>query len=279
LAIWGGQPIHEVRHVIENDVDITRAVQLRLLEIVRYIDEMCHKHDIQYFLIGGSALGAVRHEGFIPWDDDFDIGMTWENYSRFIAICERELDQDRFYLQKERSEYWPMYYSKIRLNNTVFREEDSMSGGHEGLFVDIFCLESIADGKLESAWQYFCSKVLVAQSLSERGYNTASKKKKLAMFLSRFLAFEPVKSFLIREVRRHNPKQTTRVSPLFGVIRYRKAFFPREYFGDGQRLKFENLMLPVPSRTHEYLTLYFGDYLTPPPPEKRKGHDPKMIRL
>ena len=68
--------------------DYKRDLQLKILEIVKYIDKLCKKHDIEYYIIYGSTLGAIRHKGFIPWDDDFDIGMTYENYIKFIDVKE-----------------------------------------------------------------------------------------------------------------------------------------------------------------------------------------------
>ena len=76
-------------------------IQNKILEIVKYFDGFCKENNIEYYLMGGSALGAVRHGGFIPWDDDFDVFMNYENYTKFIKLCEEKLDITKFYLQKE----------------------------------------------------------------------------------------------------------------------------------------------------------------------------------
>lgn len=78
-----------------------KEVQDKILEIVTYFDTFCKENKIEYFLMGGSALGAIRHKGFIPWDDDLDVFMTYDNYTRFLEISEDKLDNDKFYLQKE----------------------------------------------------------------------------------------------------------------------------------------------------------------------------------
>lgn len=89
-----------------------------IINIMKYIDELCKKHQIEYYIIGETALGAVRHGGFIPWDDDLDIAMTRYNYERFLTICEREINKDDFFLQVGRRD-WPLYF-KLRLKGTLF---------------------------------------------------------------------------------------------------------------------------------------------------------------
>jgi len=84
--------------------DYKKDLQLKMLEIIKYMDKLCKKHDIEYYLIYGSALGAVRHKGFIPWDDDMDVGMTYENYKKFIDVCEKELDTSKYFLQRPDNE-------------------------------------------------------------------------------------------------------------------------------------------------------------------------------
>ena len=80
--------------------DYKRRLQLKILNIVKDIDKLCQDNDIDYYILYGSALGAIRHKGFIPWDDDFDIGMTYDNYIRFLDICEKQLDKNKYYILK-----------------------------------------------------------------------------------------------------------------------------------------------------------------------------------
>lgn len=77
--------------------DYKRKLQLKILEIVKVIDKICIDNNIEYYLIYGSVLGAVRHKGFIPWDDDFDIGMTYENYIKFQEVCDEQLDNEKYF--------------------------------------------------------------------------------------------------------------------------------------------------------------------------------------
>ena len=90
------------------------GLQEMLLQILREFDRICRKHKIQYMLFAGSAIGAARHKGFIPWDDDIDVAMLRPEYERFMAVAQSELDEKIYYLQKEFSAHWPIFFSKLR---------------------------------------------------------------------------------------------------------------------------------------------------------------------
>lgn len=90
-----------------------------MFQMLCELDAICRRNNINYMLFAGSALGAVRHKGFIPWDDDLDIVMLREDYDRFLSVAPNELDGKQYYLQKEFSSHWPMFFSKLRKNNTA----------------------------------------------------------------------------------------------------------------------------------------------------------------
>ena len=116
------------------------------VEILDEIDRVCKKNNIEYFLIGGTLLGAIRHKGFIPWDDDLDVGMTRENYEKFINIAPNELDS-KYYLDNFKTNTnCHLPFSKIRKNNTTMDEEATKNfNNHKGIFVDIFPFDKLKD--------------------------------------------------------------------------------------------------------------------------------------
>ena len=169
--------------VTKPNVDI-RQLQLVQLKMLEEIDRICKKHDIKYSLFAGSALGAIRHKGFIPWDDDLDIVMMRPEYERFLAAAQKELNES-YYLQKEFSENWPLQFSKLRKNNTAFIERyiPKMDGIHMGVYVDIFPCDNLSDNDLTAKLQFYFSKIVIAKALDKRGYLTDSKVKKLFILL------------------------------------------------------------------------------------------------
>ncbi len=160
-----------------------------LLSLLVEFDRVCKKLDIPYVLFAGSLLGAVRHQGFIPWDDDLDVMMLREDYDRLLREGDRVLDRERFYLQKEFTEHWPMFFSKLRLNGTTclekFHPRDEKI--HQGVYMDIFPCDCARQSELGRKLQFAASKVVIAKSLAIRGYDTHSKKKKLFMSLCQIL--------------------------------------------------------------------------------------------
>ena len=242
-----------------------KTLQNKILEIAKYLDIFCNEHGIVYYLMGGTALGAIRHKGFIPWDDDFDVFMTYDNYCKFLKCAKKYLDNDRFYLQEENTDEWPLFFSKLRMNGTTFIEEDTKNRKmHKGIYIDIMCLNNVSSNKFYAYMQYLAALSLTAQTLRKRGYQTRSIKKKLVMFIAGIFVKGFIKKGLIKFVRSKNNKQTRMVGHFFGRARYKNTTFPKEYLGKQRYVDFENTKLPVPEKVEEYLTLRYGDYMKMP---------------
>lgn len=118
-----------------------REVQIELLDI---IDEICKKHNIKYQLFAGTLLGAVRHKGFIPWDDDVDICMMREDYIKFLQVAPNEINNCLYYIQTPYNDKSPFAFTKFRKNNTLFVEQriDNYNS-HQGIFIDIFQFDNV----------------------------------------------------------------------------------------------------------------------------------------
>ncbi|MBR5189350.1 MAG: LicD family protein [Paludibacteraceae bacterium] len=242
-------------------VDI-KSLQKKILEITLYLDSFCKEHQIEYYLMGGSALGALRHNGFIPWDDDLDVFMTYDNYQKFIDCAKKYLDTAHFYLQEENTAEWPMFFTKLRMNGTTFIEENTQdSEMHQGVFIDIMCLNNVSNNQFYRFGQYISALLLTAQTIDKRGYRyNTSLKKKVAMIFARFFVRGRVKAFLLNFVRSLNNKNTDLVGHFFGKAPYRKTSFPKKWLGIMRYVDFDGEKLPVPEKAEEYLTLRFGNW-------------------
>ena len=241
--------------------------QSALLTLLREFDRVCRALDIPYILFAGTMLGAVRHGGFIPWDDDVDVLMMRKDYERFLREAEGVLDRDTFYLQKEFSAHWPMFFSKLRLNNTACLERyhPNDPDTHQGVYIDLFPCDSAASTGAGRKLQFFASKVVIAKSLRKRGYETDSRVKKIFMNLCALL---PMKPFL--SMTRHGRENSEYVhSFLGGASEYKKSVYPRRYIEKTVPVKFEGQEFPVPEEYDSLLRILYGDYMTLPEPEKR----------
>lgn len=121
----------------KSEINELQKIQLSML---KDFDAVCQRHRISYQLFSGTALGAVRHKGFIPWDDDIDVVVLREDYKRFFNSASKELDSNKYYVQRELSEHWPMFFSKLRLNGTTYIEKYHSHDAriHQGIYIDIF---------------------------------------------------------------------------------------------------------------------------------------------
>lgn len=252
-----------------------KEIQNKILEITIYLDEFCEKHNIEYFLMGGSALGAARHKGFIPWDDDLDVFMTYNNYQKFINCATAYLDKKRFYLQKENTNEWPLFFTKLRMNNTTFIEEDTKEREmHKGFYVDIMCLNNVPSNKFLQRIQYLSAKILVTKTLKERGYITNSFYKKRLLAGIDFLVGSSVKKILLKNVRKYNEFECENVGHFFGRARFKNCIYPQKYIGELKRVEFSGELLPVMQYNEDYLEIRYGKNYMDMPDEATKAMYP-----
>ena len=131
-----------------------------LLMIAKEIKRICDKNGIKYFLIGGSLLGAVRHNGFIPWDDDMDFGMLRADYDRFISVCENDLKDEFLLCSINTEENYNRAFAKVRLKGTFFPDQGQANGINSGIFVDVFPIDVMPPTVFKQMHQLFYCKQL-----------------------------------------------------------------------------------------------------------------------
>jgi lipopolysaccharide cholinephosphotransferase len=241
-------------------------LHLAILEIAKDFDVFCKENNIKYYLMGGSALGAMRHKGFIPWDDDFDVFMDSVNYSKFISIAKENLDTNKYYLQEEDTDEWPLFFSKIRMNNTTFIEQDvAHLSMHHGIYIDIMCLNNAFNNKSIRYLQYLSAKIVSASVLGKRGYSTNSFAKKVIVKIASLVVFGFIKKILLAFVRSQNSKYSKKVGHFFGRAPFSKTTFQTAYLSTPRYVDFDGLLLPVPNNVEKYLEIRYGlDWMNHP---------------
>lgn len=247
-------------------------LQKVILEIAKDVDALCKSNNITYFLLGGSAIGAIRHQGFIPWDDDLDIIMDDANYKKFVRVCRNQLDTKKYYFQEGLVD-WPCSFSKIKLRGTKFEESTNYvnSSGENGIFLDIFKMENAPNSFIGQAFQYFCAKYLLCYSLLERGWSKTTLLKRIMILGAYPLRIKLLRHLLQKQVEKWNLKQTSYYGFFSGRYRFTKSFYKKEIFKETVYVSFENYLLPVPTGYDTWLKQIFGDYMTPPPPRDQIG--------
>lgn len=240
--------------------------QAALYALLLEFDRVARLLKTPYYLFAGTLLGAVRHRGFIPWDDDLDIMMKREDYERFLREAP-PLVGERFFLQGEFSEHFPMFFSKLRMNGTACLEKyhPKDKDSHQGVYMDIFPCDNAWGTELGRRMQFLCSKVVIAKGLYARGYDNDKGLKKVFMNVCRLL---PLKPFLAVVQHRGKPSAYLH-SFLGGARRYDRNVYQAAWFEGTKQVPFEGGMFSAPVHDHELLTAIYGDYMQIPPEEDR----------
>ena len=240
-----------------------------MYEMLKEVDQICRKNNINYMLFAGTMLGAIRHKGFIPWDDDLDILMLRPEYERFLKIAEKDLNVKKYFLQKEFTPHWPMFFSKLRRNGTACIEryvpKDEYT--HMGIYIDIFPCDNLYDNQIMRKLQFAASKIVIAKSLGKRGYLTNSKLKKTVISISRMIPEHKLKIF----VENRKGAKSSMVHTFFGgASQYKKNIYPRSWLSQTLPCQFVDGQFPIPVGFDEILTQLYGDYMIPLSKEKRR---------
>ena len=258
---------------------ILSAEQLALLkkaqlEMLKHFLTICQVLDLKYYLIEGTLLGAVRHNGFIPWDDDIDVAMPRKDYEIFLQKAPALLPPHLFLQNLHSDPYFPANFSKIRNNNTTYIETSVKDFPiHHGVFVDVFPLDIYPDNRFSKLLFKYKNKFLSRIISSYFFYSNPNRPlhTKWVDKLVRILHLSPRKAVQKREHLYRSFSNGSMLGSFCGAWG-EKEITPASWFGDGADLEFEGLKVKGPVCYHEWLTQVYGDYMQLPPVEKRIGH-------
>ncbi len=263
---------------------IQSDVQKAEFEMLCLFKRICIKHGFRYYLSGGTLLGAVRHKGFIPWDDDIDVDMPYEDYISFLKVAQEELGDNYFVQNQETEDYFPSPFTKIRLNNSTFLDSSFINWHiNHGIWIDIFPIINIERRSVAAIKMALkVCKVLQMDDLiasNPKSFTDIYGKTTIHVLqvLYGMLSLEKRKR-LHKELlnRICNKSGNMYCTPLTGS---NIILFPQNVYADQTELMFEGEMFSVPKDYKEYLKLHYGDYMKLPPIEDRKGVHADIIDL
>lgn len=266
---------YRLKKDFSTDVDM-KEIQNQVYIILQEVDRICRKNRIPYFLSAGTALGAIRHKGFVPWDNDIDIGMLRKDYNNFQKIVKRELGSEFYYqtLQPNRDFYYP--FDQVVKNHTSYVQlEHKDAKFHHGFHIDIFPFDKVSSNPKSREKQ--------VEDLNKYRYLMKAKKLKypyksknpLHLFLINYeyymlklVPYRYLKKKIDETLTKYNKTNTEYIADL--CTHYKKVmYFKRSEIFPIKKVSFESGVFPVPRETDTYLTMMYGDYMTPPPENKR----------
>ncbi len=250
-----------------------RMVQDKILETMKFIDKLCREHGIVYYIMGGTALGAVRHGGFIPWDDDLDIFMTPDQYKKFKTVFENS-NSEQFILQEWRTDKKYLEYAKIRMNGTTFIEENfkERKDMHHGIYVDIMILHKVPENKFIQKIVYYESKFVTLYGLSQRNWKPKSKSQEVVLKSLKFMPCKLMARIAYSHIYRYdNRKDNYKYCYWITPAKFRNGLFDKTFFEKPIDIPFEDTNLLGSEKIKEYLEYRYGDYMKLPSEEQRKA--------
>ena len=266
---------------VKNDFLVTRSrkeVWAVELDLLMQFDKVCKKNNLTYFLDGGTLLGAVRHKGFIPWDDDIDVEMFREDYDKLVSIADQEFEHPYFFQSAYSDKGYVRSHSQLRNSNTcgALSHEVHKVSFNQGIFLDIFVLDGVPDDqeKLDEQMRFL-------QKYSAKMWEIVcprmnSRIKYMVKIIRRqiYIRFGILKSMYRRFEECAKTYEDSEEVALLTFYRNSEHIkrFPKEWYHDTLLMPFETLMCPIPSGYREILTLYYGEhYMIPQKAENCHG--------
>ena len=253
------------------------------MNIVKEVVAICEKHNLMYYMLGGTMLGAIRHKGFIPWDDDIDLGMPRGDYERFLEVAPSELSQSLKIVNYRNTPNYQYYITRVLDAETkVIEERIGNENKYTNASIDIFPIDGTPNNSILRKIYFF--RVLSHRALMSLCYkDSIDRKRKRGTIEKAFLWMMeriPVEKFttpykqkckIDKLLRSQNVKNSKYIGNIMGAYRV-SEIVPAEFYGNGIMYQFEDMQLRGLDMYDEYLTHTYGDYMQLPPEDKRKTH-------
>lgn len=250
-----------------------KEVQGKILEIMKHMDKLCRDNGIVYYIMGGTALGAVRYGGFIPWDDDLDIFMTPMEYEKFKKAFEAE-NSPLFVLQEWHTTPDYLEYAKVRMNGTTFIEKafKDRKDLHQGIYVDIMILHKVPENKFIQKLVYYESKFVTLYALLQRNWKPKNTSQKLVLKSLKFMPCKLMAQCFYRRIYKYDDmKRNFKYCYWITPAKFRSGLFDSSFFSDPVDIPFEDTVLLGSKKIKEYLKYRYGDYMKLPSKEAQQA--------
>lgn len=242
------------------------------LDLLKQLIKVCDKLNINYYLIGGTLIGAVRHKGFIPWDDDIDVCMMRKDYELFVKECQKHFDDSKYFLQTyDTDNEYPCCFAKLRNSNTTFIESSIKHCNiNHGVYIDIFPLDNYykINKKKEKMIKY-----AILFNYYKQSNNLI---KKFLAYISKIMYFRFDQKKLCKKLdnmyKKHNNVDSQKVVNYNGAWGIEKECHDISCFSEYILMDFEDIKVKVPVGYDKMLTTTYGDYMKLPPKEKQVSH-------
>ena len=277
----------------EYDDFTLKRIQEVELEILKDFMDICDRHGLDYFGIAGTGIGALRHHGFIPWDDDIDVAMPRDDFEKLLPLVEKEMGDKYLIMNAERYPNYPLMTTRMTMRGTKFKEEALKNiDAPLGIFLDLYPLDKVSDNPKEARRQardaWFWSKILILRSIPFPMLGFSGWKAKiihaicgLAHLVLSILHVPKTwiyKKAYEAETRRNHYTKTKNLDFFCDTTPYMNLYAVKDIY-PLRKLPFEDVELNFPYNLHNNLTGMYGDYMQLPPEEKRKNHYPYELEF
>lgn len=251
-------------------IDIKRLKEIQV-ELLNSVADFCEENDIEYFLGYGTLIGAVRHKGFIPWDDDIDLIMKRDDYELFIKTFNEEGKSHKVYTHKN-TEWYPFPYAKISDEKTVLKEENDNLTGEIGVNIDLFPVDYMPKDKRILKKIKIQYNMLMLKSIKINDQRSLAKN--IILRTSKVLFKGKSAHSIARKIDEMAVSSNEKTKLMGNIVFTEKVtdYAKASAFEAGEKAEFEGRMYTIPQGYHEWLTNFYGDYMALPPVESRVTH-------
>lgn len=263
------------------------------LEILKDFINICDRNELTYFGIAGTGIGALRHQGFIPWDDDIDVALPREDFEKFLKILQKEMPEKYLIMNTEHYHNYPLMTTRMTMRGTKFKEEALKDvKAPMGIFLDLYPYDKVSDDPKEARKQamdaWFWSKILILRSIPFPMLAFSGWKAKIVhaicgcvhgvLTIARVPKMWIYKKAYEAETRYNYLGKTNKINFLCDTSPYMNTYYVKDVF-PLQKLPYEDVMLNFPHNLDRNLTYMYGDYMKLPPEERRKNHYPYELEF